>query len=74
MGDTFTLTVNGTGYARQPVSVSQNGGSPVTVGTINGATYSVGGIWTAANVGTYTQTWYVGGVAITPSLSFSVQP
>ena len=74
MGDTFTLTVNGTGYARQPVSVSQNGASPVTVGTINGATYSVGGIWTAANVGTYTQTWYVGGVAITPSLSFSVQP
>jgi phospholipase C len=74
VGDSFTLTISGAGYARQPVSVSQNGANPSTVGTISGNTYTVNGTWTAANVGTYKQTWYVGGVAVTPSLSFSVQP
>jgi phospholipase C len=74
VGDSFTLTITGTGYARQPVAVAQNGADAFTIGTISGNTYTVSGTWTAANVGTYKQTWSVGGVAITPALSFSVQP
>jgi phospholipase C len=74
VGDSFTLTITGMGYARQAVSVSENGSAPVTMGAINGSTYTVSGTWAAGDVGTYKQTWYVGGVAITPSLSFSVQP
>jgi phospholipase C len=74
VGDSFTLTVTGNGYARQAVSVVENGADPFTLGTVTGNTYTVSGTWTAANVGTYTQTWYAGGVAATPALSFSVQP
>ena len=74
VGDSFTLTVTGTGYARQPVTVVENGGEPYTFGLINQDNFGVSGTWTSADVGTYTQTWYVGGVAATPSLSFSVQP
>ena len=62
------------GRARQPVTVAENGADPFTMGTINGNTFTVSGTWTAANVGTYTQNWYVGGVAITPSLTFTIQP
>jgi hypothetical protein len=56
------------------VTASESGADPFTVGTINGNTYTVSGTWTAANVGTYKQTWYVGGVPISPSLNFSIQP
>jgi phospholipase C len=74
VGDSFTLTITGTGYARQTVTVAENGADPFTMGTITGNTFTVGGTWTAANVGTFKQTWYVGGVPITPALSFSIQP
>jgi phospholipase C len=74
VGDSFTLTITAPGYARQLVSVSENGADPFTMGTIDANTYTVSGTWTSAFVGNYTQTWYVGGVAITPSLSFSIQP
>jgi phospholipase C len=74
VGDSFTLTITAPGYARQAVSVSENGSDPVPMGIVNGNTYTVSGTWTAAFVGNYTQTWYVGGVPIASSLSFSVQP
>ncbi len=74
VGDTFTLTITAPGYARQLVTVSENGAAPFTMGAINGNTYTVSGTWTSAFIGNYTQTWYVGGVAVAPSLSFSVQP
>ena len=74
VGDSFTLTITGTGYARQPVTVAENGADPFTMGTITGNTYTVSGTWTAASVGTYKQTWYVGGVPVTPALNFSIQP
>jgi hypothetical protein len=74
VGDSFTLTINATGYARQPVTVAENGADPFTMGSINGNTYTVSGTWTAANIGTYKQIWSVGGVPITPALTFSVQP
>jgi len=73
-GDSFNLTITGTGYARQAVTVSQNGADQFTIGAINGNTYNVTGTWTAANVGSYQQTWYVGGVPVTPSLNFTIQP
>jgi phospholipase C len=72
VGDTFTLTIKAPGYARQAVSVSENGGSPFTLGQVTGDTYTVGGTWTAANVGPYTQTWYVDGVAASPTLTFNI--
>ncbi len=74
VGDSFTLTITAPGYARQAVSVSENGSDPIPMGIVNGNTYTVSGTWTAAFVGNYTQTWYVGGVPVTSSLSFSVQP
>ena len=68
------MTVTAPGYARQIVTATDNGSDQYTMGTINGTTYTVSGTWTAASVGTYTQNWYVGGVPITPALSFTIQP
>ena len=66
--------MTGAGYARQPVSVAENGADPSTVGSINGSTFTVSGTWTAANAGSYQQIWYVGGIAVSPALSFTVEP
>jgi phospholipase C len=72
VGDSFTLTIKAPGFARQAVAVSENGGDPFTLGTVSGDTYTVSGAWTAANIGTYTQTWYVNGVAASPTLTFNI--
>jgi phospholipase C len=74
VGDSFTVTVTASGYARQPVTVSENGSGLFTMGNISGSTYTVSGTWTAAKVGTYTQNWYVDGVAASPTLTFTVAP
>ncbi len=74
VGDSFTLTVTANGYPRLPVSVSQNGGAPFTFGNVNGNTFTISGTWKTADVGTYKQTWSVGGVAIAPALNFTIQP
>jgi hypothetical protein len=72
VGDSFALTIKAPGYARQAVAVSENGGDPFTLGSVTGDTYTVSGAWTAANIGTYTQTWYVDGVAASPTLTFTI--
>jgi len=72
--DLFTLQVTSNGYARQPVTVAQNLADPYTFGLVRGNSFIVSSTWTSSNVGTYKQTWYVGGVAATPQLSFTVEP
>ncbi len=67
VGDYFIVTLTG------PVGavVTEGGWSP---GSIPGSgTLTISGTWTAAYVGSYSETWYVGGVVATPNpLSFSV--
>ncbi len=68
--DTFVLTVSGA--VNSPITVSINGGTPVSDGMTNGSGQKVfTGGWTSANVGSYTEVWYVNGVAASP-LSFTV--
>ena len=67
VGDSFTVILTG------PVGavVTEGGWSP---GSIPGSgTLTISGTWTAAYVGSYSETWYVGGAVATPNpLSFSV--
>lgn len=70
-GDSFTLTVRGA--ANAVVTLSQNGGAQGQMGTTNSSgVLTLTGNWTNSNIGTYTQIWYVAGVAATPTLSFSI--
>jgi hypothetical protein len=72
IGDTFTVSITGRPY--QAVTVSQNGG-PISgpVGYTDGqGNWSISGTWGAGDVGAYTQTWYVAGVAAIPGLAFQV--
>lgn len=72
-GDSFTLTITG-GKPNAPVTVAENGGAPVNVGTTDGSgMYSVSGTWVAANLGTHAQVWYTGGVPAN-AISFVVYP
>jgi hypothetical protein len=71
VGDHFTIVV--TGQANQTVTVNQNSGGDVSVGSTNGSgTYSTSGTWTSGNIGSYTQVWKVGGLAALPTLTFTV--
>ena len=71
VGDSFTLTVRGT--ANAVVTVSQNGGAQGQMGTTNSSgVLTLSATWTSTNIGTFTQIWYVAGVAATPQLSFSI--
>ena len=75
-GDSFTLTATGpTNPANLPVSVSVNGIDDGVVGNIqpNGS-FTVSGSWTTANVGSYTEIWYVDGVQAGAALRFNVDP
>lgn len=72
-GDSFTLTISAPGYANKPVAVAQNGAGPVRLGVTDAlGNWTVSGIWTAKDAGSYTQIWYVGGVAAAPTLTFSI--
>ncbi len=70
-GDAYQYIVSGP--PNQPVYNVQNSGPMTQVGqTDSNGTYVASGVEQAAWVGNYTQTWYVGNVAATPSLSFTV--
>ncbi len=74
-GDRFTLTITAPGDPNQPVSVVQNGAGPVPLGVTDAqGNWTVSGNWTAREIGSYTQIWYVGGFAATPMLTFSINP
>ncbi len=71
VGDTFTVYVRGP--KKQSVYVSQNGGGLYFFGNTDDAgQWETSGQWTAANVGYYTQTWYVGSQPAIPSLAFQI--
>ena len=70
-GDSFLLTV--TGAPNSPVRVLQNGVLSGVMGTTNSSgVWSVGATWGPGDIGSYTEIWYVAGVAATPQLSFSI--
>ncbi|MBS1857206.1 MAG: hypothetical protein JST11_17685 [Acidobacteria bacterium] len=72
-GDSFILTITAPAYANKPVSVAQNGAGPVQLGVTDAqGNWSVSGTWGATDIGSYTQAWYVAGIAATPTLTFSV--
>jgi hypothetical protein len=74
-GDSFILTITAPGYAGKPVSVAQNGPTPVQLGLTDAlGNWTATGVWGAKDVGSYTQTWYVDGIAATSTLTFSVTP
>ena len=70
VGDSYTFTV--TGPPSQPVTMTLNGTNSPMGSTNAQGTLTIPGTWGAA--GNYTETWYVGGVAATPVLTFSVLP
>lgn len=74
-GDSFVLTIQAPGYANKAVSVAQNGAGPVQVGVTDAqGNWTVSGTWGATDIGSYTQTWYVAGIAATTTLRFSITP
>jgi len=74
-GDSFNLTIKAPGYANKSVSVAQNGGGPVQLGVTDAqGNWTASGTWSATDIGSYTQIWYVAGVAVAPALTFSVTP
>lgn len=71
VGDTFTLTLNGP--PNSAVYVLQNGSMSAQMGTTtSGGVLTITATWAAGDIGNYTQTWQIGGLTATPSLSFSV--
>ena len=72
VGDTYTISV--TGSPGQAVTLSLNGGSQTSVGTIpsSGTLVVISGTWGLADVGNYTETYYVAGVTAVPGLVFQV--
>lgn len=73
VGDSFTLTV--TGPPNQPVTVSQTRTSlraNTSWQTDANGVWTISGSWSASDMGSYTQTWSVGGVAANPTLSFQI--
>ena len=72
VGDTYTISV--TGSPGQAVTLSLNGGSQTSVGTIpsSGTLVVISGTWGLADVGDYTETYYVAGVMAVPGLVFQV--
>ncbi len=73
VGDTWTVTISG-GAAFAPVVVTDV--SSAQVGTTNGSgQFILDGAMSAAEIGSWNQTWSVGGVTASPNpLSFSVYP
>jgi hypothetical protein len=72
-GTSFILTITAPGYANKSVSVAQNGSGPVAIGVTDAqGNWSVPGTWTVKDIGSYTQIWYVGGIAATTTLTFRV--
>jgi hypothetical protein len=68
--DYFTLTV--TGQANAQVSVIMNGVDYGVQGTTNNSgVYVLSGQWTSAQVGSYTQVWYVAGIP-SAGISFAI--
>jgi hypothetical protein len=72
VGDSYTINV--TGLPGLAVTVRQNGALALKGTTDASGVWSTAGTWTNADVGTYTQTWYVGGVPAVPALAFNVLP
>ncbi|HEV2381601.1 MAG TPA: hypothetical protein VG206_17635 [Terriglobia bacterium] len=74
-GNSFILTITAPGHPNKPVSVMQNGSAPVLLGTTDAqGTWTATGTWGPRDVGSYTQNWYVDGIAATSMLRFSVTP
>ncbi len=74
-GDSFILTIKAPGYPNKPVSVAQNGAKPVQLGVTDAqGDWIVSGTWATTDIGSYTQSWYVAGIAAMPALTFSVTP
>ena len=72
-GDGFVLTISAPGYGNQPISVVQNGGRPVQFGVTDAkGNWTITGIWSAKDIGSYVQTWYVDAAAAVPTLTFGV--
>jgi hypothetical protein len=72
-GDSFILTITAPGYPNKPVSVAQNGGGPVQLGFTDAqGNWTVKGTWGVTDIGSYTQIWYVAGIAATSTLTFSI--
>lgn len=75
-GDNFRIDVTGgSPNAAVTVGMTKNGSSLGTwsMGTTNGSgTYTLTGSVSAGDVGSWTETWYVGGVQAVPVLVFSV--
>jgi len=70
VGDTFTITVGG--LPNSPVSVDQNG-SVYNLGYTNSVgVWSETATWGTANIGSYSQTWFVAGAAASPTLNFNI--
>jgi sugar lactone lactonase YvrE len=66
VGDSFTLAVSGP--SGQSVTVAQNGGSDVAVGSTDGrGNWSSSGTWQISDIGNYSQVWKVGGTPINPN-------
>ena len=70
VGDSYVLTV--TGAPNAAVTVIQNGTQSGQLGTTNASgSWSTSGTWTATDIGSYSQTWKVAGVAAT-ALSMTI--
>ncbi len=71
VGDTFQVVIHG--GANQPVSVSQTPGTTTQVGATDAnGNFTYATVEQTSNIGSYTQIWSVGGVQITPAISFVV--
>ncbi len=71
VGDSYTMAV--TGPPNLPVSLTVNGVATGPSGNTGpSGVYTFSGAWTSANIGSYTDIWYVNGAAASPSLIFSV--
>ena len=76
VGDGFLVTISG-GQTGAAVTMAWNhngvGGGPASIGTSNGSGgFSLSGTEDTASIGTWTETWFVGGVQATPVLAFTV--
>ena len=77
VGDSFTLAVHGAANQQVVVTQTTNGvtGAPFVFGQTDGnGNFFVSSTWGAANAGSYTQAWTVGGAAANPTLRFFVRP
>ncbi len=67
VGNTFQIVIAGAA-ANGTVTFTLNGAGPFTAGTTDGSgNFSTTGTMGSSDVGSYSETWYVNGTAVTPS-------